>query len=179
MSAAPKVTRKPKPKTNSKSEANASSAASVKERKPRKPAVTRAYNLFVTLEKKIAAINRNVVRWIAPEDETLAMHVRGLQDGLPGMQAAVSVASEHIGALYDLGFEVKAVGRGGRAPLAAGDAVVIRDNRYESEVHEINDYEVVAEKGRLFQIRSRVNPELIHYVPRAWIMHAPSAGAAD
>lgn len=180
MASAPKVSRKPKPHSNGKSETKTVTATPAKEREargPRKPAVERAYNLIATLEKKITAITKNVGRWIVPEDATLAEHVLGLQTGIAGVKAATATVVDHIGALYDVGFEVKAAGRGGRTPLAVGAVVVLRTNRYEPEAHGANDYRVRAEKGRLFEIESRVDPELRHFVPRAWIMHAPSGTA--
>lgn len=183
MASAPKVSRKPKPSSNGKSETKTAAATPAKERKargPRKPAVERAYNMVVTLEKKITAIIKNVGRWIPPvDDAVIAAHVQGLQAAIGNVKSATEAVSENIGALYDAGFEAKSAARGGRSPLAVGNAVVLRDNRYEPAVHGANDYEVEAETGKFFKIRSRVDPSLAHHVPRAWIMHAPAAATDE
>jgi hypothetical protein len=172
MATAPKVNKRPKTtKAVVPSEKK-------KERKPRKPPLDRAVKMVVTLERKCSALVKNVGRWHASDDE-IGATITKLQAQLPNLKSVMGEIATCVGDLVEAGVKIETSGGGGggRTPMSPGDHVELRENRYEPSVHGANEFELIAVRGKFYEIRSREIGD-VHFVPRQWLRRQ-AKGAVD
>jgi hypothetical protein len=130
-----------------------------------------------TLERKCGALVKNVGRW-STSSAPYASLVGDLQTHALQLKAAAELVARHIGDLVETGAPIVTTSGGGRMPMAVGDSVILRENRYNSEIHGANDFEIVSQHDRFFKIQSRATDET-HYVPRQWIKRQDDGTKAD
>lgn len=166
---APKVIKRPKPKAAKPAtvEKPATDKTTKAQRKPRKPAIERAVRAVELIEKKCDLLTKNVLRWRDEKPE-----VQEIRTTVTEIKARANDLGATMAGLLDAGFVPTVAGGGGRAPLSVDDDVVLREGRYEPEAHGENNYRVSGIRGRLFEIESKVEAGLKHFVPRTWLSRA-------
>lgn len=145
-------------------------------RAPRKPPLERAARLAIRVGRNVEALEKNVAAWHGDVTDDQRDQIDGLKEELPSLVQLAASVSAALTVLKQLGFSPRGASPG-RKPLSAGAHVVLKDKRYAREIHGPNDFEVVAVREHLVEIRARGNLKASsHGVPRSWLVAVDAEG---
>lgn len=172
------ATRTPAASTSSQTAATTSTTTG-KRGYNRTPVLQRAAKLVLHMSKKHAALDKMASKWHGEnETESQTDSLNMITDRLRDMGEVLADISTAVTSLTDSGFK-PVLGSPGRKPLAAGDAVAFKADKYDPVAHgSVNAFVVVATTDKYVMIRPEGDSKTTPLpVSRAWIVRRTDSDA--